>query len=111
MSAVASVLPVPMEPTRKLVLLVLSALVDATSEGIARPSVPELMEATGLARSTLLDHLAQLEAGGYIARDRQPGKRTGYTVLVPDRPAERTCPTGRTRPLPKTPIPTSKRLH
>jgi hypothetical protein len=48
------------------------------------PSIPKLVEWTGLARSTVLDHLKDLEAAAHIgsgeiarARDRLPGVGTG----------------------------------
>lgn len=73
-------------------LLVLTLLVKADNETAIvppehSPSLTTLQAATGLSRSAVTEHLAELEEGGWVKRSRPATKgtreRTGYALCVP----------------------------
>lgn len=86
----ASNLPAP----SRLIMLTLSDIADAGTAEIPEkhtPSLTVLARETGLGRSTVAEHLASLEAGGWITRIRPDvaaarlrGDRTCYRLTAPE---------------------------
>lgn len=84
----ASDLPAP----SRLVMLVLADVAEVGTAEIPErftPSLSVLARETGLGRSTVAEHLALLEAGGWLVRDRPDdaamarGERTRYKLMTP----------------------------
>lgn len=84
----ASDLPAP----SRLVMLVLADVAEVGTAEIPErftPSLSVLARETGLGRSTVAEHLALLEAGGWLVRDRPDdaamarGERTRYKLTTP----------------------------
>lgn len=74
----------PIGPTARLVALVLARFMDAHGCG-ARPSLTTLAKHAALGRSTVKRDLAELERGGFIARDPgNPKRSTRYSAELPE---------------------------
>ncbi len=64
----------------------LSVLIVHANGGVAWPSHSTIAQATGFARSTIIQALGELTDMGIISRESDPPKPTRYTVQVLDRP-------------------------
>lgn len=81
-------------PPSRLIMLTLSDIADAATAEIPEqwtPSLTDLTRETGLARSTVADHLTLLEKEGWIQRHRPDvaaarlrGDRTRYRLTIPE---------------------------
>ncbi|MCB1773859.1 MAG: helix-turn-helix domain-containing protein [Gammaproteobacteria bacterium] len=79
-----------LKPTTKLVLICLAD--HANEAGKCWPSLTRIQQRTGCARSTVAAGLADLEAEGFIVRERSPGGRHQATVYRLKQSDSRTSP-------------------
>lgn len=70
----------PVGTLRKLVLLYLAERADG--DGTCWPTLDAIMAATGMARATIVHHLAALETGGLLTRRHRGGTGTGRASNV-----------------------------
>lgn len=88
--------------------LVLLALADcANDEGRCWPGLASLCAKTGMCRRTLQEALRQLDRGGQITREENPGKGMNYTV----HPVAKSAPVVETAPVAKSATRGGKDCH